>query len=263
MRIDGRAYAENDVVALASDLETLVSRGFRFVPLHDLVRHWLAAPDAYSGQKVAALSCDDGGDFDFLDLPHPAAGPQRSVLNTLRDFHARHPATLPHITSFAIVSPEARTELDRTCMIGRGWWTDGWWRAAAASGYMHIANHSWDHNHEALPERFSHGVARGTFKTIATRELADAEIRVAQQFLRDRAPNPGNTLFAYPYGDFNDYLVEEYFPRYGEAMGIEAAFSDKAGYLTAGTNRWTIPRFVFGRDWKSPDELLRILDARN
>jgi hypothetical protein len=263
MKIHGTGYGNNDLVGLASDLETVRARGFRIVALAELVRTWRRAPRELEGEKLVAFTCDDGGDFDFHDLPHPTAGTQRSVLNILRDFTARHRGAAPHITSFVIVSPEARVELDKTCMIGRGWWNDTWWREAAASGLMDIANHSWDHNHEALPERFSHGVERGTFRTIATRRLADEEIRVAHEFLRTRVPNAGNALFAYPYGHFNDYLVDEYFPEFGESMGIEAAFSDTAGYLTADANRWKIPRFVFGRDWSSPEALARILDLKD
>jgi peptidoglycan/xylan/chitin deacetylase (PgdA/CDA1 family) len=260
MKIHGRGYADNDLVGLASDLETVTARGFGIVPLAELVRRWRLSPAALEGERLVAFTCDDGSDFDFHDLPHPTAGPQRSVLNILRDFRDAHPAATPHATSFAIASPDARVELDKSCMIGLGWWNDAWWREAAASGLMDIANHSWDHNHEALPERFSHGVQRGTFAPIATRALADAEIRDASEFLRARVPNPGNALFAYPYGQFNDYLVDEYFPAFAAALGIEAAFSDAPGYLCAQSNRWTIPRFVFGRDWTSPAGLERILE---
>jgi peptidoglycan/xylan/chitin deacetylase (PgdA/CDA1 family) len=261
IHIHGNAYAENDLVALASDLETVAAKGFRILPLRDIVSAWLRSPDAFADERVVAFTCDDGGDFDFHDLPHPTAGTQRSVLNLLRDFRGRHPGIRPHVTSFVIVSPDARRELDRTCMIGRGWWNDAWWPEAAASGLMDIANHSWDHNHETLPERFSHGVARGTFRTIDTRALADAQIARACEFLRAHAPNPGDALFAYPYGEWNDYLAGEYFPRFANALGITAAFSDAAGYLAPDSPRWALPRFVFGRDWKSPAGLEAILEA--
>jgi peptidoglycan/xylan/chitin deacetylase (PgdA/CDA1 family) len=261
MKIHGNDYAANDLVALASDLETVRARGFRIAPLQDLVQEWLRDPGALAAEKVVAITCDDGGDFDFHDLPHPTAGTQRSVLNILRDFHARHAGSPPHVTTFVIVSPEARVELDKTCMIGKGWWNDTWWREAAASGFMHVANHSWDHNHDALPARFSHGVKRGTFTSIASRGLADLEIRDAREYLHHRSPNPGDALFAYPYGEWNDYLVERYFPDCAAHIGIMAAVGDEATYFSPGSNRWKIPRFVFGRDWKSPQELERILDG--
>ena len=261
MKIHGNAYADNDLVALAHDLETIHARGFRIVPLAHLVAEWRRLPSAWDGQRIVALTCDDGGDFDFTDLPHPTAGVQRSVLNILRDFHVRHPDASPHMTSFVIVSPEARVELDKSCMIGRGWWNDTWWREAAASGFMDIANHSWDHNHDALPERFSHGVARGTFHSIATRALADAEIRVAQDFLLRHVPNPGNSLFAYPYGEHSGYLVDEYFARFAPELSLAAAFSSGPDYFTADAHPWKIPRFVFGQDWKSSAELEALLAA--
>jgi len=262
MHIDGNEYATNDVRALAADLEHLTEAGFRILPLHTVLSAWLEGRPGDLAGRVAALTCDDGSDFDFSDLPHPTWGPQRSVLNTLRDFAGRHPGRQGalHMTSFVIASAEARAALDKSCMIGAGWWNDAWWNEAIASGLMHIGNHSWDHNHEALPESFSHAVARGTFTTIATQELADHEIRRAAAYLRERAPNPGIELFAYPYGESNSYLVEEYFPRHGEALGIKAAVTDRAGYLEEGSNRWEIPRFMCSRDWRSPSELLAILD---
>ena len=164
------------------------------------------------------------------------------------------------MTSFVIVSPEARAELDRSCMIGRGWWNDTWWGEAVASGFIDIANHSWDHNHDALPECLSHGVQRGTFRSIASRDLADIEIRRAQELLVRRVPNPGIALFAYPYGECNDYLVGEYFPRYAPQLGIQAAFTDAADCFEANANPWAVPRFICGRDWKRPQDLDMILD---
>jgi SAM-dependent methyltransferase/peptidoglycan/xylan/chitin deacetylase (PgdA/CDA1 family) len=184
------------------------------------------------------------------------------VLNTLRDFAREHPGRQPelNITSFAIASPEARAVLDRTCMVGKGWWTDTWWRDAIASGLMHIGNHSWDHNHETLPDCLAQGVTRGTFAAIATRELADLEVRKAAEYLRAHAANPAADLFAYPYGHAVRYLAGEYFPCHGGEVGVRAAFTDRAEYLEPGCDRWAIPRFVCGRDWQSPEALAEILD---
>ena len=263
MRIDGNDYRASDLRALASDLRQITEAGFRIVPLRTVVDAWLANRGHELDGKLVALTCNGGGDFDYLDLPHPTAGTQRSVFNILRDFAAESPGKQPelNVTSFVIASPEARTALDATCMVGKGWWTDAWWGEAVASGLMHIANHSWDHNHETLPASFSKGVARGTFSSIDTRVLADYEIKRAAEYLRAQAPNPGTALFAYPYGDANLYLTRQYFPNFGAALGIEAAFTDRAGFLEPGTGRWEVPRFVCGRDWTSPAELQAILDA--
>ena len=51
-----------------------------------------------------------------------------------------------------IVSPEARAELDRTCLIGRGWWGDDWWPQATAGDLIAVESHSWDHNHDTLAQ---------------------------------------------------------------------------------------------------------------
>ncbi len=261
MRIGGAQYAANDLVALAADLRQIAAAGLRIVPLKRVVDALTKTGTTEGLGRCVALACDAGSDFDFRDLEHPTAGVQRSVLNTLRDFAAEHPEATPHITSFVVASPAARAALDRACMVGRGWWSDDWWAEAVASGLMHIGNNSWDHNHESLPESFSQGARSGTFATIDTERLADHEIRQAAEFLRARAPNPGTALFAYPYGYANAYLSGEYFPRFGAELGIEAAFTDRAGFVEAGVDRWQLPRFVCGRDWTSPFGLGAILNA--
>jgi 2-polyprenyl-3-methyl-5-hydroxy-6-metoxy-1,4-benzoquinol methylase len=263
IRIHGNDYRDNALKALASDLRQVTRAGFTIVPLRSVVDAWLDNRGGELNGKLVALTCDHGTDFDFHDLPHPSAGKQRSVVNILRDFAREHDGAQRelHVTSFVVASPRARAELDRTCMIGSGWWTEEWWNAAIATGLMHISNNSWDHNHETLPESLAPGVGRGTFSTIATRVLADHEIRRAAEYLRERAPNPGTALFAYPYGEANAYLVDEYFPRHGAEIGIKAAFTAKPGFLEPGVGRWLVPRFVCGRDWTSPDELQDVLDA--
>ena len=263
MRIDGNDYRQNDLRALAADLRQVTEAGFRIMPLRSVVDAWLDDRVGELDGKVAAIACDNGADFDYRDLPHPSAGVQRSVINILRDFAAEHPRAQPalNVTSFVIASPEARTLLDATCMIGKGWWTDDWWPAAVASGLVHIANHSWDHNHETLPESFSQGVARGTFLTIDNEKLAEHEIGRAADYLRRHAPNPGAALFAYPYGQPTEYLKREYFPRNGARLGMRAAFTTNPGFFEAECRKWEIPRFLFGRDWSSPEELRLLLES--
>ena len=263
MNIRGNSYAENDLIALATDLEVIYKLGFQIARLSDLVKHLIQNDAAWFRRRVVVLTCDDGADFDFFDLPHPTAGIQRSVINTLLDFKERRGGSSPHITNFVIVSPAARAELDRTCMIGKGWWTDVWWERAVRSGVMDISNHSWDHNHDALPEAFSMGVTRGTFSSIDTKRLADLEIGRAAEFLRVRIPNPGNALFAYPYGDANEFLMKEYFPKFGAELGIEAAIGDEPNYVGERSNRWRVPRFIAGRDWRAPAQLEGILWGAN
>jgi peptidoglycan/xylan/chitin deacetylase (PgdA/CDA1 family) len=263
MYIHGNEYATNHLKALASDVRQLTDAGYRVVALRTLVDAWL---DGRSGElegRIVALASDDGVDFDYRDLPHPTAGLQRSALNVLRDFAAENPGRQPglHITSFVIASPKARTALDAACMLGKGWWSDDWWPEAVRSGLVHIASHSWDHNHGALPDSFSLGVPRGTFFPIASPALADHEIRKAAEYLRGRADNPGTALLAYPYGEANAYLVEEYLPARAAELGLRAAFTARAGFWEPQSERWEIPRFICGRDWDSPEGLRALLDA--
>ena len=264
MNIIGNDYADNDHVALAADLKVITGAGFRVAPLHALVKAWLANPASLDGEKLVALTCDDGSDFDYFDLPHPTMGVQRSMVNVMRDFQRANPGAQPslHITSFVIVSPRARDHLDTTCMIGAKWWNDSWWRDAVASGLMGIASHSWDHNHITLENDILPGVARGTFTAIANEAAADHEIRRANEYLLRRMPNDSTTLLGYPYGETNDFLTREYFPRAGHEMGLVAALGSVVpGYWTRDSDRWNIPRFTSQRDWRSPDGLQRILEA--
>ena len=264
INIAGNDHVNNDHVALAEDLQLLTELGYHILPLDRIVEGIGSNALDLLPRRTAAITFDDGQDFDFFDLAHPEWGVQRSFFNIVSDFrrsaNGRKQPDL-HATSFVIVSPNARSELDQTCMLGCGWWNDHWWQAAIGTGLLGIGNHSWDHNHEALPESFSQGIARGRFSNIESKVLADHEIRQAAEFLRARAPNPGTAHFAYPYGESNGYLADEYFPCYGAELGIEAAFTTRPGYLEPGCGRWEIPRFLCGRDWTSPAELQSILDA--
>jgi len=259
--IDGNDYRDNDLVALANDLEQIEASGFRILALAEVLDLWLARSRQLDAPTIA-LSCDDGADFDFRDLPHPVAGTQRSVLNILRDFRAARPSSQPglSVTSFVIASPAARAVLDRTCLIGTGWWTDDWWKEAAHTGLMDIASHSWDHNHHTLEGQGPAGIERGTFESISSDALADFEIAQASDYLWKVAPNRGARLFAYPYGEANEFLVTDYLPRRAKALRIDAAFTTDPEPLHIHSNRWAIPRYMFRRDWRSPEDLQRILD---
>jgi hypothetical protein len=267
MNVHGNDYGTNDHVAFAADLEQLTAEGFEIRPLHRIVEALRTEPESLEGHRIAGLSCDDGPDFDYRDLDHPTWGPQRSILNILRDFRERHPDTQPalHVTAFVIVSPEARAILDRTCMVGRGWWNDDWWAPAAATGLMGIGNHSWDHNHESFADPARPDEKRGTFLSIESFDAAEREIGQADRYLRAKVPNPCASLFAYPYGEANDFLAGSYLPEYSARMardgGLRAAFTTHPDYVSAGSDPWRLPRFTCGLDWKSPEDLQRILNG--
>lgn len=254
MHISGSSYEDNDHVALESDLATVARLGLKVVPLAAVVDALLEDNLAALGGTVA-LTFDDGSDFDYHDMLHPSCGPQRGMFNILRDA-AIAQETAIEATTFVIVSPDARRELDRNLMIGKGWWNDEWWAAADASGVMRVESHSWDHNHDHLAATVA-SAPRGAFD-LATFEDADAEIRMASEYLRRRRGRAGPVMFAYPYGPASDYLADEYFPSHPES-GVVAAFTTEGAPVSHGADRWRLPRYVCGWHWKSPAQLEAIL----
>jgi len=258
--ISGNGYGTNDHVALRTDLTLLSDAGWTVRPLHELVETAVLARSA-PARKTAALSFDDGTDFDFVDLVHPAFGLQRSMCNVLRDHRDAAGARQPHLhaTAFVIVSPDARAELDRKSMIGAHWWNDDWWRPATATGLVGIANHSWDHNHPLASPPGSSRRARGTFMSVDEFTVAEEEIAMAAEYIRRTAANASQRLFAYPYGESNRYLVDEYFPANAARIGVDAAFTTGGEPVTEASSRWCLPRYTCGQHWTTPEELRALL----
>jgi hypothetical protein len=214
--------------------------------------------------RCVALTCDDGSLFDFADLDHPTHGPQRSLLNRLRDFIAeRGPQAQPdlHLTSFVIASTEAREHIDRACLVGRGWMIDSWWKQAEESGLVAIENHSWDHNHVAVPLPGLEGMQRGSFLEVDTLARARAEIAQASDFINAKIAPRRTRIFCYPFSHVPDYLRAEYLPRYADEHGLLAAMGDGATPVDAASDRWNLPRYICGWHWKSADALRDILSA--
>jgi len=262
VNIAGNGYANNDHVAFAADLRLIDDLGLRIVPLRWVVDRVLG-DDRRALEGCVALTCDDGSDFDFRDLDHPVHGPQRSLFNCMRDFSdERGSAAQPdlHLTCFVIASAEARDHLDRNCLAGRGWMSDRWWRPALDSGRIAIENHSWDHNHAAVPQPGIDGMQRGTFFPVDNRLRADAEIAAAARTIDALIAPQRTSLFCYPYSHVNEYLRSEYFPRFGDAHGMRAAFGDGAAPITSSSDRWNLPRYICGHHWKSADELRETLE---
>ncbi len=257
--VGGNDYADNDHVALAADLRRIHALGLRIVPLARVVDALLGDAPAAAVDGAVALSFDDGSWFDWHDVDHPTCGMQRGFAGVLRDFVAETGAAA-HATSFVIVSPDARAELDRTCLIGRGWWDDAWWNPALREGLIAIESHSWDHNHATLARTAQREQRKGTFATIDSYADADAEIRRAADWLdRHCAPHRA-TLFAYPYGETNAYLVEDYLPCRAAEHRVRAAFATEPRPVDAASDRWRLPRYVCGQHWHDPAGLERLLD---
>lgn len=256
--ISGNGYASNDHVALAEDLRTIHRLGLRIIPLARVVDVLLGEAPESAVERSVALSFDDGSWFDWHDLDHPTCGPQRAFAGILRDFVAGTGA-MAHATSFVIVSPDARATLDRTCLAGRGWWGDDWWRPAQEEGLLAIESHSWDHNHHTLPVTAQRRQLKGTFRTIDRHADADAEIRQAADWLDARLAPHRASLLAFPYGESNDYLLREYLPNFGREHRLRAAFGTVPAPVESDSDRWNLPRYVCGQHWKTPAELGRLL----
>lgn len=261
MNVVGDDYADNDHVALREDLEVIHAAGYTIIP-GDWLVEWLRAPErTVLPSKPVVLTCDDGSYFDYYDMDHPAQGRQRSFFNILRDFQRRHGmGAQPHLhmSAFVIASPGAREQLDRRCMIGRGWWGDEWWREAAESGLMGIENHSWDHSHPELGEVAHRGGRQGHFDTVADYRDCHAEVVTAADYIAERAGRRPR-LFAYPWGRYSTYLAETFFPRYEREHGMLGAFACGNAAVAAGTSPWAVPRLVCGEAWHSPAELRALL----
>lgn len=256
MNVDGRGHADNDHVALAQDLRALHGAGVRVARVHELAAAALGeAP--MPREPVVAITFDDGSWFDWHDLEHPTHGPQRAFAGILRDFAAESGAFV-HATSFVIVSPRARELLDRSCMIGAGWWGDDWWREAEAGGLLAIESHTWDHNHETLPRALRADPRGGRFDHVEDPTEADAQVAQASAWLDAHLGARRPRVLAWPYGQSSPYLRDEWMPRHAAALGIMAAFGTRPAPLQPGAPRWDLPRYVCGRDWRDVDGLLRL-----
>ncbi len=254
--IDGMAYQNNDHIALAVDLQLIHQLGLRIISLDQLMDWRLGHTADSSVENAVVLTCDDGSDFDFHDLDHPSYGVQVSFLNILKA-HQHATAQDVHMTNFVIVSPDARVILDEKCLIGKGWWSDDWWQAAEDSGLMHIANHSWDHNHGVLDNL---NVGDDSFHHINNQQQCDQQIRRAQDFLNNQIGNGYQAkYFAYPYGNFSDYLRHEYLPQHGAAIGLQAAFTTDPKHVNKLSDVWAMPRYVCNNDWRDTSQLRQIL----
>ena len=260
MNINGDTYAKNDHLALASDLETIKELGFRVIPLSKVVDwHQGAVPDSDVFQTVA-VTLDDGSWFDYFDLDHPSCGLQRSMINILHDHNSRYgPPHLAHATSFVISSPEARSSLDKSCMIGRDWWGDQWWVKAVLSEIMDIECHSWDHVHPNLDHVAQKDQIKGDFSQIDNFADSESQFKKAGEYIARVLGGERPSLFAYPYGSFSSYVANEYLPKNQSSHQFRAAFTTEPKAVSKTDNIWLLPRYVCGQDWRSPQELEEIL----
>ncbi len=261
INIDANTYAQNDHIAFAADLRLVDQLGMRVIPLQTVVEwHRGALPDS-AVEGGVAFTLDDGTSFDYHSIEHPSCGMQTGMFRLLEEFRdevgASRQPTL-HASSFVIVSPAARVELDRKNMVGKAWWGDDWWQPAQASGLMSIESHSWDHNHPTLERVAQKDNQSGDFGLIATWEDCRAQVDQSAEYIH-RLTGYRPRYFAYPWGQASDYLRRDYFPNQQTSHQFVAAFSSDSAAVTKCDDRWFLPRYVCGRDWRSPAELQRLL----
>ena len=266
IHVDGDDYAQNDHIGLREDLALLHSMGRQVIGLESLVQAVISGDWSNVPPRAVVITLDDGSWFDWYDLQHPAFGEQRSMINILRDFQQQHGSAaqpLLQATSFVIGSPDARTALDQSCLIGRDWWQDDWWRQAHTEGLLQIANHSWDHRHAGLPIelRYSTDAVYGHFNQLADMRECDWQIRQTQYFLQQVLGTAPLPVFAYPYGQVPALVADDYLPKYAQDMGLLAAVTTEAAMVTPASDRWLLPRYVFRRDWRCLQQLQSILNS--
>jgi hypothetical protein len=252
-------YAGSDLIAFAEDLRTLHRSGWTILPLENALDHLTSGRLA---ANTVALTADDGSRMDFEEFEHPTCGPQNSMIGLMREFleeigNQRHQL---HLSCFVIASPEARAELDRTDYMSLDVWPDHWWRPANESGLINIESHSWDHNHGSLTRTVQRDNRHGDFRWIETFEECRAEVDQASDYI-EKVSGRRPSFFAYPYGQASDYIRYDYLPRHGSDIGLKAALGCDPEPVTIGSDPWYLPRFVCGRDWKSPEELEALLQG--
>ncbi len=253
--ISGNTYASNDRIAFATDLYTLHQQQYTIVPIH-WIAQWVNGLRDLSllGDRLIGLSCDDGLDQDYLDGPYFDFGPQRSLFNILTDFIAdvgsdKQPHA--HLTAFVIASPEGRKAIDDHSLSAANLLNDYWWAAANAKSTFSIENHSWDHKHpDIYPQEVAH------FTGVDDPDTAQLQIIQAKHYIEQQLNGEKTTLFCYPWGHSNDYLIEQFMPTTAAQHGIQAAFTCEAKHTKKDTNPWLMPRYVCGHDWHSPNQLV-------
>ncbi len=248
--IAGNEYHNNDHIAIRDDLETIHANGIKILSASDLVS-WLHKKLTLNPQQqYVVLTFDDGVELDFIDWVHPEYGLQKSFYSNLIN---KEQTT--HATCFVIASPTARAILEKTCMNGNPLMGERWWAEAEKSGIISIENHSWDHLHDSLEHVDQENNLKGDFSQIQTFQDANRQIGRSCQYINNILVDKKTTLFAYPYGHYNDYLITNYFPN--QQSEIIAAFSCDPEHVCLSSNTWKIPRYVCGLNWKSSEEFRR------
>ena len=231
--VAGSDTANNDHVALAADLDAMNAAGCQFVPLSTMIDRVFSGAPLNGEAPLLSLTFDDGCDYDVRSLEFPGYGVQPGLLQIMESFIERHGSEAQpglHATSFVIASPAARRIIDRTSLFG-----------------------------SSHPDLGAGLYARGGFSVVASLEHCQQQVVTAGEFI-EVITGSRPRFFAYPFGESSDYIRDEFFPLHGDEHRCLAAISTDPGLVTSQSNRWNLPRFVCGRDWSNPRELLSVLD---
>ena len=248
----GNDYNTNDHIALIEDIKLFQEMGVVVISASTIVA-WIKGKRYLDENKnYVAITFDDGNQLDFTDSKYFEYGLQKSFYTILCQSKIKL-----HATSFVIASPQARKILEKTCLGGQKLLGEKWWQEAENTGIISIENHSWDHVHPSLENVCQKDNLKGDFSKIDCYKDADFQIEKASNYIENSMQNKSISLFAYPFGHYNQYLSEEYFPNCQSQ--IKAAFTCDPEPVTRNTNVWKIPRYVCGADWKSVEELKKII----
>ncbi len=126
---------------------------------------------------------------------------------------------------------------------------------------MSIECHSWDHVHPGVGTVAQREQLKGDFSAVDNLADCTAQVERAGTYIAHRLGGRRPRLFAYPWGQASDYIMETYLPEYRRQHGFRAAFTGEPVPVERGMNRWSLPRFICGRDWDSPETLAALLQA--
>ena len=248
----GNTYQSNDLIAFKNDLDLFKDLNVEIISTYKLIEWMKGLSKLDPNKKYVVLTFDDGCELDFYDWEHPTHGFQQSFYSSMKAYDKEI-----HATSFVIASKEVRTVLADTCTAGYEIWGDKWWQEAENTGCIGIENHSWDHLHTTLSTVKQQDNIKGDFTKVVSFSDANAQIEDASNYINSQIIKKKVSLFAYPYGHYNDYLTQIYFQNEQDEM--LAAFTCDANPVTQDANLWKIPRFVCGLDWKTSSDLKNIL----
>lgn len=262
--IFANCYGRNDHISLSQDLRAIQAMGRRVVPLQWLVDCRLGKRPQSDLADAVCITFDDGCNMEVFDLEFPRLGVQQSFTNILKAFKAEFvnqgQAGL-QATTFVIASADVRQQIDRESLFGNGWMSDDWWATTQSEGILDIQSHGWDHKHPTQDVQQNDKREHGRFDSVDTFEECELQVRRAGDLIAERAQRSRPQFFAYPYGKSSTYIREIYFPQQAESLGIQAAFSTVPEHVTAHSDRWSLPRYVCGRDWKTPERFEQILNG--